>query len=31
FGSVIALSLALMICVSWNLGLWSNGLRKLDR
>jgi hypothetical protein len=31
FGSVIALSLALMICVSWNLGLWSNGRRKLAR
>jgi hypothetical protein len=29
FGSVIALSLALMTCVSWNLGLWWNGRRRL--
>ena len=31
FGSAIALSLALMTCVSWNLGLWWNGRRKLAR
>jgi len=31
FGSAIGLSLALMICVSWNLGLWWNGRRKLVR
>jgi hypothetical protein len=31
FGSVIALILALMVCVSWNLGLWWNGRRKLGR
>jgi hypothetical protein len=31
FGSVVGLSLALMICVSWNLGLWWNGRRKLAR
>jgi hypothetical protein len=31
FGSAVALSLALMICVSWNLGLWWNGRRKLVR
>jgi hypothetical protein len=29
FGSVIALSLALMVCVSWNLGLWWLSRRKL--
>jgi hypothetical protein len=29
FGSAIGLGLALMICVSWNLGLWWNGRRKL--
>jgi hypothetical protein len=29
FGSVIGLSLALMICVSWNLGLWWNGRRRV--
>jgi hypothetical protein len=29
FGSVVALSLALATCVSWNLGLWWNGRRKL--
>jgi len=29
FGSAIALSLALTTCVSWNLGLWWNGRRKL--
>jgi hypothetical protein len=31
FGSAIALSLALMTCVSWNLGLWWSGRRKLAR
>jgi hypothetical protein len=31
FGSVVGLSLALMICVGWNLGLWWNGRRKLMR
>jgi hypothetical protein len=31
FGSAVALSLALMTCVSWNLGLWWNGRRKLAR
>ncbi len=31
FGSVVGLSLALMVCVSWNLGLWWNGRRKLKR
>jgi hypothetical protein len=31
FGSAIALSLALATCVSWNLGLWWNGRRKLAR
>jgi hypothetical protein len=31
FGSAIALSLALAICVSWNLGLWWNGRRKFAR
>jgi hypothetical protein len=31
FGSAIALSLALMTCVSWNLGLWWNGRRRLAR
>jgi len=31
FGSVIALSLALATCVSWNLALWWNGRRKLKR
>jgi hypothetical protein len=31
FGSVVALSLALATCVSWNLGLWWNGRRKLKR
>jgi hypothetical protein len=29
FGSAIGLSLALAICVSWNLGLWWNGRRKV--
>jgi hypothetical protein len=29
FGSAAALSLALATCVSWNLGLWWNGRRKL--
>jgi hypothetical protein len=28
FGSAIGLSLALMICVSWNLALWWNGRRR---
>ena len=31
FGSAAALSLALLICVSWNLGLWWNARRKLAR
>jgi hypothetical protein len=31
FGSVAGLSLALTVCVSWNLGLWWNGRRKLVR
>jgi hypothetical protein len=31
FGSVVGLSLALAICVCWNLGLWWNGRRKLAR
>lgn len=31
FGSVIGLSIALAICVCWNLGLWWNGRRKLVR
>ena len=31
FGSVVALSLALATCVSWNLALWWNGRRKLKR
>ena len=31
FGSVIALSLALATCVSWNLALWWIGRRKLAR
>jgi hypothetical protein len=31
FGSAVGLSLALMTCVSWNLGLWWNGRRKLVR
>jgi hypothetical protein len=31
FGSAMALSLALATCVSWNLGLWWNGRRKLAR
>jgi hypothetical protein len=29
FGSAIGLSLALMVCISWNLALWWNGRRKL--
>ena len=29
FGSVIGLSFALMVCVSWNLGLWWNGRRRV--
>jgi hypothetical protein len=31
FGSAAGLSLALTVCVSWNLGLWWNGRRKLAR
>src|SRR6202521_2812998 len=31
FGSAIALSLALATCVSWNLGLWWNGRRRMVR
>jgi len=31
FGSAAALSLALATCVSWNLGLWWSGRRKLVR
>jgi hypothetical protein len=31
FGSAVALSLALATCVSWNLGLWWIGRRKLAR
>ena len=31
FGSTVALSLALMVCVGWNLGLWWWGRRKLVR
>jgi hypothetical protein len=31
FGSAIALSLALATCVSWNLGLWWMGRRKVAR
>ena len=31
FGSAVALSLALAICVSWNLALWWNGRRRLAR
>jgi hypothetical protein len=31
FGSVPGLSLALAICVCWNLGLWWNGRRKVVR
>jgi hypothetical protein len=31
FGSVVALSLALLTCVSWNLGLWWIGRRRLAR
>ena len=31
FGSAIALSLALATCVSWNLGLWWNGRRRMAR
>jgi hypothetical protein len=31
FGSAVALSLALATCVSWNLGLWWSGRRKLVR
>jgi hypothetical protein len=31
FGSAVGLGLALATCVSWNLGLWWNGRRKLVR
>jgi hypothetical protein len=31
FGSAVALSLALVTCVSWNLGLWWKGRRKITR
>src|SRR6267378_582269 len=31
FGSAARLSLALMVCVSWNLGLWWNGRRRTAR
>jgi hypothetical protein len=31
FGSAVALGLALTTCVSWNLGLWWHGRRKLAR
>jgi hypothetical protein len=31
FGSAVALSLALATCVSWNLGLWMVGRRRLAR
>jgi hypothetical protein len=31
FGSVVALSLALTTCLSWNLALWWNGRRKFVR
>jgi hypothetical protein len=31
YGTAVGLSLALMICVGWNLGLWWNGRRKLVR
>jgi hypothetical protein len=31
FGSVVALSLALATCLSWNLALWWNGRRKFVR
>jgi hypothetical protein len=31
FGSAIGLSLALMVCVIWNLGLWWNGRGKFGR
>jgi uncharacterized membrane protein (GlpM family) len=31
FGSAVALGLALLICMSWNLGLWWSGRRKLVR
>ncbi|QWG23304.1 hypothetical protein KMZ93_25810 [Bradyrhizobium sediminis] len=31
FGSTVALSLALMTCIGWNLGLWWWGRRKLVR
>jgi hypothetical protein len=31
FGSTVALSLALMTCIGWNLGLWWWGRRKLAR
>jgi hypothetical protein len=31
FGSAVALSVALMTCVSWNLGLWRFGRRRMAR
>jgi hypothetical protein len=31
FGSAVGLSLALMTCVSWNLGLWWNGRKRVVR
>jgi hypothetical protein len=31
FGSVVGLSLALATCVSWNLGLWWNGRKRVVR
>jgi hypothetical protein len=31
FGSAVGLSLALLVCVSWNLGLWWNGRRPVVR
>jgi hypothetical protein len=31
FGSAVALSLALATCVSWNLGLWWDGRRRVQR
>jgi hypothetical protein len=31
FGSAVGLGLALMVCISWNLGLWWNGRRKRVR
>jgi len=31
FGSAVGLSLALMVCVGWNVGLWWSGRRKRAR